>query len=494
VDIYTQRTVNNIKMMKRPSGKIVNKIILTEQLMSKYQTNDPLTICYMIAKQIDSIPICLVCNKNKLKLLSTKDGFSKFCSRECHSVFLSGYNRNNNKQKNLTKSEKLKESREKKLHEAAQYYKNNDIRIFDLVDKFNLPYACIRQYLSEKKLVKNDNAVKFRKKIFATTVDERLFDEEFLKDCSDNKKYPLTVVGDILGVSPNTVRIYSLKKGIKFDNYGSTERSILDFVKQYDSAAEKTRKIIRPYEIDIFSSKYNLGIELNGEYWHNEDRLDIRYHLNKQKCAESNNIKLIQIFLHEWSNKRNIIESMILSNMNLTKRVFARKLRFVNLDKNIARSFFESNHLQGWIKCQSAYGLLDENDEVISAITFGKSRYDKQCELELLRYCNKLNHTVIGGFTKLMTNAQKLLNFSSVVTYSHRRLFTGNVYEKFGFKKVRETRPGYFWFNLKTKDILKRYSTQKHKLNTTMSEIDHMKNLGYRRVFDCGQNVYKYFV
>jgi len=374
---------------------------------------------------------------------------------------------------------------------AKEYYINNDVKISDVAIKFSLPYYTIRKYLHDNGYTKKSNQSLHKTKNFTKNVDDRLFNKEYLLKCSKEKK-SLRDVAKTLGVSPNTIRLYALKHNIKFDSDSQAERELLNFILQFDSCAGKTRQIIKPYEIDVFSSKYNLGIELHGEYWHCEDNVDIQYHLNKHKNAESKDIRLIQIYLHEWLDKKHILESMIMANIGKSKRIFARKLKFVELDKNDAKIFFEDNHLQGWLKCKFVYGLVDNDNTIYTAISFGKSRFHQECDYELLRYCNRLNYNVIGGFTKLMVNSQKILGYKSIVTYSHRRLFTGKVYEKFGFQKVNETRPGYFWYNTKTKDIKTRYSTQKHKLNTNMSEIEYMKSIGYRRVFDCGQNVYKY--
>jgi hypothetical protein len=487
MNIYIEKIVESIKNSKKPSGKVVKQITLDEELMIKYKCDDALTICYMIAKNIESIPLCECCN-NKVSFKSTNKGFAKFCSVKCRMKL---YNKQANPIKNSKKSIFLHNSRVSVLEKAAHYYLNNNVRIVDVAEKFNLSYNIIRSFLRKNDYIKNNNQKYFKSKNFLQSVDEKLLSYEFLKKSAEDG-LSLNDVAKTLNVAANTVRLYALKHNIKFNSDSQAERELLEFMKQYDTNSDKTRKIISPYEIDIFSEKYNLGIELHGEYWHCEDRVDIQYHLKKQKLSESKNVKLIQIYSNEWADKKDIIKSMILSNMNISERIYARKLNFVELNKKVAKEFFNKNHLQGWLKCVVSYGLIDDSGEIYSAISFGKGRFNKGADYELLRYCNKLNYTIIGGFTKLMVNSQKKMNFKSLITYSHRRLFTGKVYEKFGFTKINETRPGYFWYNINTKEIRTRYSTQKHKLDTNLSEIEHMKSLGFRRVFDCGQNVYKY--
>lgn len=487
MDEYTKRTIDAIKQSKKPSGKIVNKINLSEVLINKYQCASPLVVCYMIAHNIEEIPSCHWCQKEKVAFESTKKGFKKFCSVDCR---LKHFNSESNITKNKNRSNKIQMSRYDELVKAKDYYLNNLVRISDVAEKFNLPHHTLRSFLSKNNFIKN-NISSFRLEKFKTISDDRLFDKEFLSNCAD-KKMSLKNVADILGCAMNTVRLYALQHGIIFNGYNSSEREILEFVQKFDDSAAKTRRIITPYEIDIFSPKYNLAIELNGEYWHSEDKVGVNYHLEKQKITESKNIRMMQIYLHEWETKRSIVESMIMSNMNLNTKVSARKLIFTELNKERAKDFFNQNHLQGWLKCSHVYGLTDADEKIYAAISFGKSRYDKTCEYELLRFCNLLHHNVVGGFNKLMFNAKKILNFNSIVSYSHRRLFSGKVYTKYGFVLERQTNPGYFWYGVKSGKILQRYSTQKHKLNTDLTEKEYMQNLGYIRVFDCGQNVYKY--
>lgn len=75
-----------------------------------------------------------------------------------------------------------------------------------------------------------------------------------------------------------------------------------------------TRKIIKPYEIDIFVPKYNLAFEYDGKGWHlNNINDEIKNNLCKEK-----NIKLIRIV----ENNRNYISDI--------KEQFIKKLDEIN--------------------------------------------------------------------------------------------------------------------------------------------------------------------
>ena len=82
------------------------------------------------------------------------------------------------------------------------------------------------------------------------------------------------------------------------------------------------------------------------------------------------------------------------------------------------------------------------------------------------------------------------LEFDTIVSYSHRRLFVGESFIKAGFELSHKTEPGYFWANKHTSNILPRYKTQKHKLNTTLTESQYMTSQNFVKVWDCGQLVF----
>jgi hypothetical protein len=125
-------------------------------------------------------------------------------------------------------------------------------------------------------------------------------------------------------------------------------------------------------------------------------------------------------------------------------------------------------------------------------MTFGEPRFDKTCDYELLRFCNKKNVSAVGGASKLFKHFIKEYEPKSVLSYSHIDKGRGSLYEKLGFKFERITDPGYVW--CKGNDVLSRYQCQKHKLLAQgfkgNSEKEIMEVRGYFRVFDCGNKVW----
>ena len=283
------------------------------------------------------------------------------------------------------------------------------------------------------------------------------------------------------------------------------EEQIRDFlninnIKHIDS----DRKILNGKEIDLLINDYNLGIEIDGNYYHSEigGGKDKKYHINKTILATNKNIKLIHIFEDELLYKKDIVFSRLLNIFNLSKnKIYARKTEIREVDKKEAKIFLDNNHIQGNSIDKIRIGLY-YNNELVSLMTFGKLRNvlgnkDKDKDsYELTRFCNKLNTSVIGSFSKLLKNFIKLNNPLKIITYADIRWSGINeletVYYKNGFNFIKITPPNYWYlkvgeynqrfhrFNYR-KDVLVK---QGNDINKTEFEI--MRDLGYDRIWDCG--------
>ena len=273
------------------------------------------------------------------------------------------------------------------------------------------------------------------------------------------------------------------------------EREISDYIKSLNvEIIENTKSIIPPHELDIYIPSHNLAIELNGLYWHSElQGKDKNYHINKtQKCLEKD-IQLLHIFEDEWINKQEIIKNIIKMKLGLIEnRLYARKCELKEIDNQ--KEFLNTYHIQGYISAKVNIGLYYEN-ELVSLTTFGKSRFNKKYDWELLRFVNKSNYTVVGGFSKMLKYFTK--NYSnSLITYSDRRLFDGQVYESSGFTKLKPSNPSYFYTDGR-QHRFNRQKFQKHKLpqllenfNKELTEWENMQINGWDRIWDCGNNVF----
>lgn len=297
-----------------------------------------------------------------------------------------------------------------------------------------------------------------------------------------------------------------------FPRGSKTQTEIYNLLKEHDSdLLFNDRKLIAPKEIDILSNKHKFGIEYNSQSFHSSGVssyeplnkiLEDNYHLDKTEHVESKVYQLFHVFSSEYINpiKQEIWNSMFLSKMGRTERIYARKCEVKEITAKELREFSESNHLQGHVNARVKLGLFYE-DELVQVMSFGtprQAKYKGSKNYELLRMCSKVNCTVIGGASKLLKHFERNYEPELVLSYANRRWSTlGNVYEKLGFELEGISKPNYFYFKGKDEDLLEsRVKYQKHKLKDFKSysedktETQIMFEEGYRKIYDSGNLIY----
>jgi hypothetical protein len=282
------------------------------------------------------------------------------------------------------------------------------------------------------------------------------------------------------------------------------EKDLLNFIKEnYNSVIiENDKKIINPYELDIYLPDLNLAFEFNGLYWHNELNKPNNYHKMKTDLCLEKGIHLVHIYEDDWVYKQGIVKSMILNKLNKTKyKIFARKCEIKDVtDNNLIRDFLNDNHIQGFVGSKVKIGLFYDN-ELISLMTFGKlrkplnSKSKNNNEYEMLRFCNKLNTNIIGGASKLFKYFINKYDPEQVISYADRSYSNGNLYNILGFKFDHITSPNYYYIIDKIrkhrfgfrKDIL-----IKQGYDTNKSEHDIMLEREYYRIYNSGNYKFLY--
>ena len=325
---------------------------------------------------------------------------------------------------------------------------------------------------------------------------EIINNKELLKDYIEkNKISNILELSDKLNISNSVLGriIFKYDLYASFDYCGSLiEKEIREYINQYYETENNTRKYLDGKEIDIFIPKLNIGIEFNGNFWHNEYGKEKNYHQNKSLLAESKGIFIYHIFEYEWIEKKDKIINQLNNLLGINQeKIYARKCIIKEVDTKSKKLFLEKNHLQGNDSSSVKLGLYYE-DELFSLMTFVKPRFNKKYEWELSRFCSKNNCNVIGGASKLFKYFVDNYNPTSIISYSNISHTKGKLYETLGFKLVLISEPNYVW--CKGYDVLSRYQCQKHKLleqgyeGNTESEIMH--NLGYYKIYDCGNKVW----
>lgn len=258
------------------------------------------------------------------------------------------------------------------------------------------------------------------------------------------------------------------------------------------------RSVLGGKELDLYFQSNKLAVEINGVYWHTESKgRGERYHVTKSDLCLQNGIQLLHFWDIEVEEKPLIVKSIISQKLKLNASLYARSTKVVDVDFETSKQFLNNNHLQGNAPSYSVSYGLEHKGELIAIMTFGKPRFSKEAEWEMLRFACKINTSVVGGASKLYSKFIKTHNPNSVISYADKRYSEGYLYSKLGFEFIRDSTPNYFYVNGSRKTI-SRYSAQKHKLekllgdkfDPAISETENMLANGFHKVYDCGNKVY----
>ena len=494
--------------------------------------------CLLYDIQYENRPVCLNCHKH-LEVYKLKNGFKKYCSGECAATFNKEHKISSN-----TLREKYKTKYKEKYPDLdissdpnnsnylilTNYCKHGDLRIYRGL--FNKLYKLNRCLCLDcnKETFNNYNPTEEEINSFHDSFNEFYQKNKFKfseywwlmnypkeykiihvktnfldKDSSDiervycfkNKiiEYPKCFCGDNCYFLRHSMNYTTVCFKHRNNNYTSKgENEVKEFLSSLNvSFIERDRSLKK--EIDIYIPSLKLGIEFNGLWWHGEENKEKNYHVDKMNYFNKHGIQLINIWEDDWNNKKDIVKSIIKNKLKLNNRkIYARKCQVKLIDYNIKNEFINQNHIQG--DCVSTINLgLYFNDELVSVMTFGKNRFKNDDTIELLRFCNKLDTSVIGGASKLFKFFIKTYKPTKVISYANRDISVGKLYEILGFEKIRYTPISYWWVNNSTR--YNRTLFQKHLLvkegfdsNLTENEIMHQR--GFYKIYGTGNILFEF--
>lgn len=321
-------------------------------------------------------------------------------------------------------------------------------------------------------------------------------------------------LSDMLGVADTTVSCHLRSADcsdlvrINYSNLEVTIKNYLQSISPNIKIISNCRSIIAPYEIDIYLPELKLGIECNPTVTHNssvsdpwgQPPKDSKYHQMKTDMCESHGVRLIHLFGYEWNHKRAIMESILRNVLGKNdRRIYARKCELRAVSYTDSKVFLNANHRQGFANSSVRLGLYYQ-DELVSLMTFGKIRRtigaNKDVDgWELIRFCNALNTSVVGGASRLFKHFVDTYHPEVVLSFSDRAHTTGKLYQTLGFTEKSRSAPGYVWVDELTDVAYNRVNAQKHNLkkflnddniDLTKTEAQIMEEHGFVRVYDSG--------
>jgi len=463
--------------------------------------------------------ICKVCGKD---FICKKKNIKEMCSNECRVIWgkrddvkkqrLESMCNTNIERYGVQYPQKLDIIKEKtKINNIKKYGVDNPSKLESIKDK--VKNTSILKYGSDSIL----KVKSFRDKISETQKNNKktLYDEQLKKDDLIIIEYN----GSLVEGTFKCNKCDSIFKSTQIGNNLSPicrvchptfkDNKLSNFIKVLLSDNEVSnvifndRGILDGKEIDIYLPDYNIGIELNGNYFHSElNGKHKNYHIEKTKLANEKGVKLIHIFESELISNPNIVKSRLLNLLNKTpNKLYTRKCVIKELTNNECKEFLNNNHLQGYTPATNNIGLF-HNNELVSLMTFGKRKITGKNSLELIRFCNKINTNVVGSASKLFKYFMDKYKPEELISYADIR-WSGlepenTLYNKLGFKLKHISKPNYWYMDKKLYlKLLHRYGFRKSNLNKKIDNFDESKtewdNMiinGYDRIWDCGNMVF----
>lgn len=254
-----------------------------------------------------------------------------------------------------------------------------------------------------------------------------------------------------------------------------------------------------PIQRHSYDVKYNnYLIEIDPSFTHNclengiynkFGGLPKEYHYNKSKLASDNGYRCIHVF--DWDDWDKI--KYMLQDKQI---LYARKLHIKEVNKKECDDFLNNYHIQNTCKGQEIRLGLYSGNELVEIMTFGKPRYNKNYQYELLRLCTMCKYNVVGGAERLFKHFISNYKPQSIISYCDYGKFSGDVYTRLGFTKQPHISFNKHWSKGSehiTDNLLRqRGYDQLFKTNYGKGSSNEqlMLNNGWLPIYDAGQLTY----
>lgn len=361
----------------------------------------------------------------------------------------------------------------------------------EIANKYNIRVSKIRSILKTHSIEFNTLFDKYK--------EERLKSREILRDnihlFSELNLQEIAEELDISYEHTKQFRVeFDLPITINRKPFSKEEKTLLSKIQHLDEnvGARKYTVDGKRFEVDIFFPATKIGVEYNGSYFHDTFRNgDPSYHLKKLDACQQIGIRLLHFWDYEVKEKFEIVESIIEIRVKGPRvKIFARKCEVIQITEIEAQRFFDKNHLAGFIKAKTYYGLVYKG-EIVQALSISKTRFKRHEDShEIIRSCSSIHTQIVGGLSRLVAFAIKNEDIKKLVTFADKRFSNGNSYKAIGFKEVYHTPPNYV-YQSKNGVNYSRHKFMKHKLikmgfDAMKTEHTIMRELGYKQLHDCG--------
>lgn len=481
-------------------------------LLDVYKGIDIKTSLYMYYNGIKDIPLC-ECGK-PVKFHGYAYGFSKFCCPSC-----AGKNENvqlklkhtliDNYGENYQEQIINKGKRTKKIKYGDPYFNNKEKSKQTCLEKYGVDNPMKFKEVQEKSkqtcLEKYGNEYFLKSQQYSDIRDKCL--EKSKQTCLE--KYGSTSVMASQAVKDKVKQTCLEKYGVEWNCMRKEAKNSRNFnSKPNEDFANILNSLNidydREFHINGKSYDFKIGnnlIEINPSPTHNINWnpyggkiIEKNYHVDKTEIAKSHNYNIINVW--DWDDIEKIIYLI-----SPKKQIFARQCKIKLVKLKECNDFLNTYHIQNTCKGQSVRIGLFYGDVLVSLMTFGKPRYNKKYEWELLRLCYHKDYKITGGSKKMFHYFCQKYQPNSIISYCDNSKFNGEVYKSLGFSlKQKNIIPSKHWYNCKTKmhitdNLLRQrgfdqiFNTN-HGKGTNNQEL--MRENGFIEIYDAGQNVFEW--
>jgi len=272
------------------------------------------------------------------------------------------------------------------------------------------------------------------------------------------------------------------------------EEQLYEFIKSVYSG-----EIIGSYrdglEIDIYLPELKIGFEFNGLFWHSEEWKQKNYHSEKTNYFKDKGIRIIHIWEDDWDYKQEIVKSQIKNWLGLAKtKIYARKCHIRVITD--VKCFLNENHIQGYVNSNLKLGLYYQ-EELVSIMTFDHFEGRKKMlynEWNLNRFCTKLDHSIVGGASKLLSYFIQNYKPTRIISYADKDWSQGELYKMLGFDILSESNPDYKYIIENKRRNKQNFKKSNLKIGDNISESEFMKKSHIKKIWDCGKIKFEKYI
>lgn len=151
---------------------------------------------------------------------------------------------------------------------------------------------------------------------------------------------------------------------IKFSIPQLMLRDILDSLLNSKSVYND-RKMIKPYEIDIYYPEFNIGFEYQGRIWHINNKKD------KIKAEILKNKNIPVIYINEYNRKyednikQHLIDNLLFINKICKKNINKNEILNYKFTNNVYDSIYNKNDLINIAKKYNSYSIFYKNEKSV---------------------------------------------------------------------------------------------------------------------------------